>query len=199
MEELSIISSLTDSLKKIPGIGTKSASRIAYEFLKMDKKKVLDLISSLNDICSNIETCPKCGCYLENHVCPICDDENRDQSILVIVSSYKDIFAFERMHFNGLYHIIDGVISPSKGITPSDLHLDKLLNRIKEKNFNEVILATSSTIEGETTAQYIATMLSSLNVKVSRLGYGLPMGAVLDYTDELTLSKAFINRTNLKK
>ena len=201
MQELKTISNLVQSLKCVPGIGNKSAERIAYEFLKMDSSKISALISSLEDIKNNISICPKCGCYKESGTCLICEDETRDNSLLIVVTSFKDVLAFERLtSIHALYHVLNGSISPTKGITASDINISNLIKRIKEGTFKEVLLATNPTIDGETTALYIKRLLEEFSdLKITRLAYGLPMGANLDYTDELTLTRELEGRTDFKK
>ena len=201
MKELKAITDLIQALKIVPGIGNKSAERIAYELLKSDTFKVQNLIDALNAIKDDIDICPICGSYQEKGVCPICSNPNRDSDVLVVVTSFKDVLAFERLNtYHGKYHILNGSISPTKGITATDLNLTQLITRIKDENIKEVILATNPTLDGETTALYIAKLLEKMeDVKLSRLAYGLPMGATLDYTDELTLIKALEGRTSYKK
>lgn len=201
MHELKVIEDLIASLKVIPGIGNKSAERIAYEFLKMDEGKVNSLINALTNIKKDVSICPNCGAYIENDTCEFCLDKSRNQDTLIVVSSYKDVLAFERLpSFHVKYHILNGSISPSKGISASDINISKLLSRIEQEQIKEVILATNPTIDGETTALYIAKLLEKYdNIKISRLAYGLPMGANLDYTDDLTLSRALEGRINYRK
>lgn len=201
MQELKTITDLINSLKVIPGIGNKSSERIAYEFLKMDRAKIDSLITSLQNLKANLHICPTCGAYLESDKCPICQDETRDQSTLIVVSSFKDVLALERLNFiKATYHILNGSISPTKGITASDINISKLINRIRNSSIQEVILATNPTIDGETTALYISKLLEEFkDLKVTRLAYGLPMGANLDFTDELTLTRALEGRTIYKK
>ena len=201
MEELKTIRDLTQALKVVPGIGNKSAERIAYELLKSDISKVDNLIEALSKIKNDIGICPICGSYTEKDICPICSNPNKDNETLVVVTSFKDVLAFERLNsFNGKYHILNGSISPTKGITSKDINLKSLITRIKEENTKELILATDFTLDGETTALYIAKLLEDIDdLKITRLAYGLPTGANLDYTDELTLIRALEGRTNLKK
>lgn len=201
MQELYTITELIQSLKVIPGIGNKSAERIAYEILKSDDLKIENLIKSLTNIKKDISICPICGSYIEKGKCQICEDKTRDETILVVVTSFKDVLAFERLNsFHGKYHILNGSISPTKGISASDINISNLLKRLEKGNINEVILATNPTLDGETTALYIAKLLEKFeNIKISRLAYGLPMGANLDYTDELTLTRALEGRTNYRK
>ena len=201
MQELQTILDLINALKVIPGIGNKSSERIAYEFLKMDQTKIDNLINSLKNIKTNLSICPTCGSYMENDKCLICNDETRDKSTLIVVSSFKDVLSLERLNSpHASYHILNGTISPTKGISASDINIEKLLKRIENSNIQEVILATNPTIDGETTALYISKLLEKFeNLKVTRLAYGLPMGANLDFTDELTLSRAIEGRTSYKK
>lgn len=200
MQELETITNLINALKVIPGIGNKSSERIAYEFLKMNPEKVDNLISALKDLKTNLSVCPICGSYQENNKCLICSDETRDQSILIVVSSFKDILALERLNIlHASYHVLNGSISPTKGITASDINISKLLKRIENSSIKEIILATNPTIDGETTALYISKLLEKYqDLKITRLAYGLPMGANLDFTDELTLTRALQGRTTYK-
>lgn len=200
MQELETITNLINALKVIPGIGNKSSERIAYEFLKMNPEKVDNLISALKDLKTNLSVCPICGSYQENNKCLICSDEARDQSILIVVSSFKDILALERLNIlHASYHVLNGSISPTKGITASDINISKLLKRIENSSIKEIILATNPTIDGETTALYISKLLEKYqDLKITRLAYGLPMGANLDFTDELTLTRALQGRTTYK-
>lgn len=201
MEELKSIRNLVQALKVVPGIGNKSAERIAYELLKSDPTKIENLINALSNIKEDVSICPICGAYMENNNCLICSNTNRDKDIIAVVTSFKDVLAIERLNtFYGQYHILNGSISPTKGISASDINLAQLLKRISEDNIKEVILATDPTIDGETTALYITKLLEkNENIKITRLAYGLPMGGNLDYTDELTLIKALEGRTSYKK
>lgn len=200
MQELKTITDLTNALKVIPGIGNKSAERISYEFLKMNQNKIDNLITALSNIKSNLKTCPICYSYMENDKCLICSDSTRDKETIVVVTSFKDVLALERLNIlHSLYHILNGSISPTKGISASDLNISTLINRIENSNIKEVILATSPTLDGETTALYISKLLEKYNIKITRLAYGLPMGANIDFADELTLIKALEGRTTYKK
>lgn len=196
MKELNVISNLIVALRGIPGIGNKSAERIAYELIKMSDSKLHNIIESLSDI-QKINICPECGSYIENETCPICNDSSRDQETILVVSSFKDVLALERItSLHVSYHILNGSISPSKGISASDINIKKLLDRVSTGLVKEIILATNPTIDGETTALYISRLLEQYpNVKITRLASGLPMGANLDYADELTLTRALEGRT----
>lgn len=189
---------LINGLKKLPGVGSKSAERMAYQILNMEDDDIKSLASSLLDSKVKLTKCKICGCMAEDDLCEICKDTSRDKKTLCIVQSTKDVYALEKAkNFTGTYHVLNGVISPSLGITPSDLHLNELVNRIENENIQEVILATNPNIEGETTALYIAKLLEGKNIEVTRLAYGLPVGASLDYADEFTLIKAMQGRRKL--
>ena len=146
---------------------------------------------------THVSKCPTCGLYREGDVCPCCDDEERDHSIICVVEGDRDAMTIEKAGYRGLYHVLGGVISPSKGLLPEGLSVSSLLERVKNGNFQEVILALSPTIEGETTSLYVSKLLSPTGIKVTRLGYGLPMGGSLDYADGLTIEKAFEGRKKI--
>ncbi len=198
MKELTSIQNLIDSFSKLPGVGVKSAERMAYAVLNFeedDRRAFADAIATLS---SKIHKCPECGLYTENdELCDICLDEERDHKIICVVSEVKDAYAIEKMNtFKGVYHILGGSINLAKGILAENLSIASLIRRIEENEVQEVILATSSTIEGETTSLYIAKLLEG-KANVTRIGYGLPMGSSLDYADPLTLSKAFEGRKKI--
>lgn len=200
MNELNTITKLIESLRRLPGIGLKSAERMAYQILDMKEEYITQFIDAMDGVRSKIGKCPICGSYTEDDICPFCSDIERDSSTLVVVSYFKDALAFEKLKsYHGLYHILNGSLSPTKGIGINDINFSSLITRIKEGEIKEVILATNPTIEGETTALYIEKMLEQYNITISRLAYGLPMGAQLDYTDELTLTRAFEGRKIVRK
>ena len=189
---------LINGLKKLPGVGSKSAERMAYQILNMDDEDISKLATSLLDSKEKLTRCKKCGCMSEGDECEICKDSTRDIKTLCVVQSTKDVYALEKVkNYNGVYHVLNGVISPSLGVTPNDLNLNKLVDRIINDEIKEVILATNPNIEGETTALYIAKLLENKNVEVTRLAYGLPVGASLDYADEYTLIKSLQGRRKL--
>ena len=196
--ELKSIEELTDNLNLLPGIGRRSAERIAYHLLEMDEEKVAKIINSIAQLKENVKICPICGAYMEQN-CPFCQDENRDKNILIVVTSFKDALAFEKLgSYHGQYHILGGNLSATRGIGVKDIRVDSLLKRLKDSSIQEVCLATDPTIDGETTALYIAKLLESYPIHVSRLAYGLPMGGHLTYADELTLLRSFEGRKSLK-
>lgn len=189
---------LINGLKKLPGVGSKSAERMAYQILNMDDEDISKLATSLLDSKEKLTRCKKCGCMSEGDECEICKDATRDTKTLCVVQSTKDVYALEKVkNYNGVYHVLNGVISPSLGVTPNDLNLNKLVDRIVNDEIKEVILATNPNIEGETTALYIAKLLENKDVEVTRLAYGLPVGASLDYADEYTLIKSLQGRRKL--
>lgn len=200
MNELNTITKLIESLRRLPGIGLKSAERMAYQILDMKEEYITQFIDAMDGVKTRIGKCPICGSYTEDDICPFCSDVERDSTTLVVVSYFKDALAFEKLKsYHGLYHILNGSLSPVKGIGINDINFLSLINRIKEGEIKEVILATNPTIEGETTALYIEKMLEQYNITISRLAYGLPMGAQLDYADELTLTRAFEGRKIVRK
>lgn len=199
MKKLKSLENLTNELKKLPSVGTKSAERMAYSLLDWDEEEIKNLCDALTQVKKKIHKCPKCGILTENELCEVCASPNRDTTKLMVVCYQKDAIAFENSDsFNGLYHVLDGVLSIQNGVSYEDLGIDSLLHRVQNENIKEVILATEPTLDGETTAQFIARLLEKYDVSISRLGYGLPMGGHLDYADSLTLSKSFEGRTKIK-
>jgi len=197
MKELQTVASLIDSFGKLPGVGVKSAERMAYAVLAMKSEDREEFAKAIEAASTKIHRCPLCGLYAEGEKekCEICEDPKRDHATICVVSEIKDALAIEKMNsYAGTYHVLGGVISASKGIGEENLTIDALLGRVKNENIKEVILATNPTLDGETTALFVAKLLEGHNVKVTRLGYGLPMGSSLDYADSLTLTKAFEGR-----
>ena len=200
MEYPIIFQNLIDSLRKLPGIGSKTAERMAYDILSMDRESIESFANNILAI-NNISRCPICGNLSENdNPCEICLSEERDNSTICVVHGPKDVFAFEKMkEYHGVYHVLNGYISPSKGKGYDDINLSSLITRIENNQINEIILATDLTMEGEITAMYISKLLSKFeNLKITRLAHGLPMGAQLDYADEMTLFRAFSNRKQVE-
>ena len=199
MKKLKSLENLTNELKKLPSVGTKSAERMAYSLLDWDEEEIKNLCDALTQVKKKIHKCPKCGILTENELCEVCASPNRDTTKLMVVCYQKDAIAFENSDsFNGLYHVLGGVLSIQNGVSYEDLGIDSLLHRVQNENIKEVILATEPSLDGETTAQFIARLLEKYDVSISRLGYGLPMGGHLDYADSLTLSKSFEGRTKIK-
>ncbi len=195
---MNILDLLITNLSKLPGIGKKSASRIAYYLLQADHSYVETLANSILEMKRNIKSCSICGNYTEQDPCDICTDPSREKNRICIVESPKDIGTIEATHvYHGKYHVLMGAISPIDGIGPGNLRIRELLERVKREPIEEVIIATNPTIEGETTAQYIAELLKKANVAVTRLALGIPVGGDLEYTDSLTLARALKNRNKI--
>ena len=193
------IKRLIESFKYLPGIGEKTAERLAFSVLGLDDEQVELFSESLVDVKSKIHKCSKCNTLTEDNLCYICSDETRDSKILCVVDDCKSVFLFERLGmFNGKYHVLDGLISPLDGINPEDIGLDKLLDRINDEKFEEIIFAFKPSIEGETTTLYIKRVLEGLNIKISRLASGVPIGADIEYVDGLTLEKALNDRITIE-
>lgn len=189
---------LIESFAQLPGVGYKTAERYAFDVLEWEPERVELLMQSLLEFQNGITICEQCGNLAEGSRCLICDDTSRDQSIICVVQSPRDVIAMEKTkEYSGLYHVLNGVISTSKGILPDDINLETLFDRIDE-NTKEIILATNPTIEGETTALYLSKRLERYpHVTVTRIAHGLPMGGHLDYADELTLIKALEGRKKM--
>ena len=198
MEKLKALVRLEESLVKLPSVGRRSAERMAYALLGMEEEDLLEFSDALKNLKQSIHVCPICGFLAEEEKCEICENKDREQDVLMIVSYPKDVIAFENAEtYHGLYHVLNGVISLGKGGSVEDLNIDPLLERVKKQHFDEVIIATNPTIEGEATALYIAKLLEGKVGNVTRLAYGLQMGGNLEYTDSLTLSKAIEGRRKL--
>ena len=192
------IQNLIESFKKLPGIGEKTAERLALSILKMDDEIVNLFSKSLIDVKTKVKRCNKCNNFSEDDLCEICKDKNRLSEILCVVDDPKNIILFEKLDiFKGYYHVINGLISPLDGINPEDIKIDELIDRIKKEKVKEVIIAVKPSIEGETTALYISKILKNIAVKVSRIAYGVPVGAEIDYVDSLTLEMALENRKEI--
>ena len=198
MAYLKALERLIESLAKLPSVGKKSAERMAFAILNMDEDDVNEFSEALKNVKEKIHTCPICGNYSEDEICEICSDNSRDKSKLMIVSYPKDVIAFETAEgYKGLYHVLNGVIAPSRGKGIEDLNFTSLIKRIEEGEIKEIIIATNPTIEGETTGLYIAKKLENYDIEITRLAYGLQMGGALDYTDSLTLVRALEGRRKL--
>lgn len=195
MKELKSINRLIDSFAKLPGVGYKSAEKMAYAVLNMKKEDAEEFSKALSNVHNVVHKCPICGSYTEEEMCEICSDNERNHRQIIVVSNSKDVLAFESLNtFNGVYHVLNGVISSVNGVGPENLRIKELLERVKNDNVEEVIIATNPTMEGEVTAMYLAHILENEKVVVTRLAYGLPMGGHLEYADALTLNKALEGR-----
>ncbi len=187
------LQSLITYLRKLPGVGNKTAERFAFALLEWKEKDLLDTSSLLGTLKTAIKACKTCGCLQDQNKCPFC--QNRDSNTLCIISSPKDAYAIEDTHaYRGLYHVIETLLSPLEGRTPDQLDLPKLDHRIKSQNIQEIILALDSTLEGDATALFLKNHFDNQGLSVTRLAYGMPMGSTLDYIDEGTLSLAITGR-----
>jgi len=192
------LNNVYEEFRGLPGIGNKSALRMAYHIIDMSEDEVRRLAETLMKAKREIRFCRECFNLTDREVCEICGDENRDHSVICVVEQPQDAMAMERSHgFNGVYHVLHGCLSPLDGIGPEELRIKELLRRLEKGDVKEVILATNSNVEGEATAAYLARVLRPLGVVVSRIARGLPMGGDLEYADEVTLAKALENRTRL--
>ncbi len=189
---------LIERLKYLPGVGEKSAERFAFSILEMEEEKSLSLAKSIEEVPTKIHECKRCHTLTENELCDVCSDSLRDKEVLCVVEDTKSVFLFEKLGtYNGRYHVLEGLIDLSSGIRPEDIGLNELVDRIKQENYKEVILAFKPSIEGETTALYIHNILEGLPIKISRIASGIPMGADMEYIDPLTLERAFQDRKEI--
>ncbi len=195
-EQIDSLQRLVAQLSKLPGIGRKSAQRLAYFLLAQPKEEAEALAQAILQARQSVRRCSVCGNYTDEERCAICRDERRDRRLLCVVRDPRDVAAMERTRdYNGLYHVLHGVISPMEGVGPEDIAIKELLGRLD--GVEEVILATNPDIEGEATAAYIARLLKPFGLRVSRIAHGMPVGSDLEYTDEITLSRAMRGRTSL--
>ncbi|AUJ24487.1 recombination protein RecR [Virgibacillus dokdonensis] len=192
------ISKLIDSFTKLPGIGPKTAARLAFFVLNMQEDDVLDFANSLVNAKRELTHCSVCGHITDQDPCAICQDTSRDQSVICVVQDPKDVIAMEKMkEFHGKYHVLNGVISPMDGIGPEDINVPGLIQRLKDEEVEELILATNPNIEGEATAMYISRLVKPSGIRTTRIAHGLPVGGDLEYADEVTLSKALEGRRDV--
>ena len=192
------ISKLIDSFMKLPGIGPKTAGRLAFFVLSMKEDTVLDFAKALVDAKRNLRFCSICGHITDIDPCHICQDESRDSSLICVVQDPKDVIAMEKMRdYRGLYHVLHGAISPMDGVGPEDINVPSLLTRLQNEEVEELILATNPTIEGEATAMYISRLVKPSGIMTTRIAHGLPVGGDLEYADEVTLSRALEGRREL--
>lgn len=189
------IQRLLDELEKLPGVGPKSAQRIAYWILNSSSSDALRLADAITDVKQHVHFCKRCFSYAQDELCEICASEKRDASVICVVSEPRDIPPIERTGvFSGTYHVLGGALSPLEGIGPDALHVTELLARLNDPGIKEVILATNPNVEGETTASYLARLIAPTGVKVTRLASGLPVGGDLEFADEVTLGRAIESR-----
>ena len=189
---------LSDQFARLPGIGGKTAQRLAFYVLGLPAQEAQAFADAIVEAKKSVHTCPVCQNLTDRQICPICSDDLRDHSVICVVAEPKDVIAMERSReFNGLYHVLHGVISPLNHITQDDIRIKELLQRVVDGSVKEVIMATNPDTEGEATAMYISRLLRPMEVKVTRLAYGVPVGSQLEYADEVTLSRALEGRQEM--
>lgn len=192
------VNKLINQFEKLPGIGHKSAVRLAFYILESNEEVANQMSQAIVDAKQKVRFCSKCFNLTESDPCEICSNTKRDQSIICVVENVKDVVAMEKTHeYKGLYHVLHGSISPMNNITAGDIKIKELLNRLKDDTIKEVILATNPTVEGEATAMYISRLIKPLGINVTRIAHGIPVGGDLEYTDEITLIKALEGRTKM--
>ena len=189
---------LVEQLERLPGIGHKSAQRLAYYLLNIGDAAARDFVGAITEARDKIHECSVCHNLTDQELCPICRADNRDKGVICVVEDPRDVMAFERTReYTGTYHVLHGTISPMDGVGPDQLRIKQLLTRIASEDVQEVIMATNPTVEGEATAMYISKLLKPFDVKVTRLAYGIPVGGDLEYIDEVTLLRALQGRTEI--
>ena len=189
------LQNLTDQFARLPGIGGKTAQRLAFHVLELPQEEAQAFADAILEAKRRVHTCPICQNLTDREICPICDDPSRDRSVICVVAEPKDVIAMERSReFNGVYHVLHGVISPLNHVSQDDIKIKELLTRVGQGEVREVIMATNPDTEGEATAMYISRLLRPIEIKVTRLAYGVPVGSQLEYADEVTLSRALEGR-----
>ncbi len=189
---------LTEQFAKLPGIGGKTAQRLAFHLLSLPQEEAQEFAETILEAKKTVHLCPMCQNLTDRDICPICDDETRDRGLICVVADPKDVVAMERAReFRGVYHVLHGVISPLNHIGPNDIRVRELLERVGKGGVREVIMATNPDTEGEATAMYISRLLRPLEVRVTRLAYGIPVGGQLEYADEVTLLRALEGRQDI--
>lgn len=192
------IAQLMESYMKLPGIGEKTAARLAFYTVNMQEEDVTRFAKALISVKRDLQYCSICGNMTQNDPCDICEDKNRDQSIILVVEQPKDVISMEKMHeFRGLYHVLHGVLSPIEGTGPEDINIPVLIKRLQKDEVKEVIIATNATAEGEATAMYLSRLIKPAGIKVTRLAHGLSVGSDIEYADEVTLFKAVEGRREM--
>lgn len=192
-----ILENAVQSLSNLPGVGRKTALKYALFLLKQDKRTATQFIDNLKDLISNIQYCSKCHNISDKPICEICNDPKRNHGIICIVETIKEVMLIENTaQYNGVYHVLGGLISPINGISPSDLEIDSLINRVKNEDISEIILALSPNVEGDTTCFYLYRKLADFNIKITTIARGVSVGDNLEYADEITLGRSIKNRIN---
>lgn len=189
---------LIELFERLPGIGNKSAQKLAFHILNMNDAQIKYFTDTITNAHTKIHRCPVCCDLTDSEKCPICSDERRDNSVICVVENPKDVMAFERTkEYDGLYHVLHGAISPMNNIGPDDITVKQLISRLSDDKIKEIIMATNPTVEGEATAMYISRLIKPMGIKVTRLAYGVPVGADLEYADEVTLTRAIEGRSEI--
>ena len=190
-----VLSELINYLKKFHGVGEKSAERLALSLLELPVDDVNNFAYSMVDARNNLHPCEICGHITDKDICDICSNSSRDHNVICVLEDYKSVFAFEKAgNYNGVYHVLNGLISPIDDVNPEDINISSLVSRVEKLDKPEIIIALKSTIEGETTTLYLKKIFEGKNVEISRLSYGIPMGTEIDYLDEITLDRALSDR-----
>lgn len=198
MQYIAPLANLIEHFRALPGIGQKTAVRLAYHVLDMDAAAAKSLAGAILEAKEKIGYCSTCFNLSDRNPCAICDDEKRDHSVICVVEQPQDVAAMERMHeYKGVYHVLHGALSPLEGVGPDDLRIKELLTRLYDTSVQEIIMATNPNVEGEATAMYLAKLLKPSGIKVTRIAHGLPIGGDLEYADEITLAKAMENRREI--
>ena len=192
------INKLIEQLSRLPGIGAKSAQRLAFHILNMPKDQVEQLSASIVNAKANVQYCKNCYTLTDQEICPICNNPRRNRKVIMVVENTRDLAAYEKTgKYDGVYHVLHGAISPMLGIGPDDIKLKELMQRLSQDDIEEVIIATNSSLEGETTAMYISKLVKPTGIRVSRIASGVPVGGDLEYIDEVTLLRALEGRVEL--
>lgn len=198
MAGIEAIDHLSLELSRLPGVGKKSAQRLAYHIISMKEEDVRELAVSIWNAKKKVHSCPVCGNFTDTDICPVCSDSNRRRDIVCVVKDARDVNAIERTRdYSGLYHVLGGVISPMDGVGPDDIRIRELMSRIGEGEIKEVVLATNPDVEGEATAAYISRLIKPMGITVSRIAHGVPVGGELEFTDEITLMRAMQGRREI--
>ena len=195
MAGIESIDKLANELSRLPGIGKKTAQRLAFHIVGMPEEQVRELAVAIYNGKKKVHLCPVCYNLTDREICSVCGDDSRDRSIICVVRDARDVNALERVRdYNGLYHVLGGVISPMDGVGPDDIRIRELMSRLASGEVREVVLATNPDVEGEATASYISRLIKPMGIKVTRIAHGVPVGGELEYTDEITLLRAFEGR-----
>lgn len=195
MAGIEAIDKLSNELSRLPGIGKKTAQRLAFHIVGLPEEQVRELAVAIYNGKKNVHLCPVCYNLTDKDLCSVCGDDARDKSVICVVKDARDVNALERVRdYNGLYHVLGGVISPMDGVGPDDIRIRELLSRLASGEVKEVVLATNPDVEGEATASYLSRLIKPMGIKVTRIAHGVPVGGELEYTDEITLMRAFEGR-----